>query len=230
MLYTTQKSTKRAARTLQAALVLAASFAATDVMAGVIVEYMLPGDATLEAQVGSAMAFGQSVTTPTGGPWSNIKFNFYVDTALTTPSAAGNLYVYTQEYVGDKTLAGTGNPANPGYLGVSTGIESGVWTFGDTLTLATDTQYWFYATSPITGGSFTTALEASGSNYIDGNIYLPIDGSWEDYDDSDANFTLQGDPAGATVPEPASLTLCGAIGLAGLAFARRRRKAAQPEA
>ena len=50
---------------------------------------------TAVSQLGQLIP-GQSVTTPAGGPWNNITFNFFSDFAG-TPAAAGTLFLLSQE-------------------------------------------------------------------------------------------------------------------------------------
>jgi hypothetical protein len=223
MFDTTKKIPPRAARTLQAALVLAAAFAATEAMAGVIINYHPANFST-----GNANNWSQSVTTPTGDGWDNIVFNYYDPSQ--NPLAFGTLYLLNQEYLGTPaglSSLGSGN----GLLGTATTTDSQTWQFASGVTLQADTQYWFYTGS--TGvAAYNTVSNNGAENMYDGGMgYIANPGFNAVLNGNlDVNFNLQGDPAGATVPEPASLTLFGAIGLAGLAFARRRRKAAQPEA
>jgi hypothetical protein len=79
--------------------------------------------------------FGQGLTTPSGGTWNNVKFNFFSDTG-STPTAAGTLYIFTSQY--------NGAPAGlsvSGFLAKSTGISSGMYVFDPSLTLLPNTQY-----------------------------------------------------------------------------------------
>jgi hypothetical protein len=85
---------------------------------------------------------GQSATTTTGGPFDHITFNFYSDVAGTMPTARGDLFILTQEYLG--TSSGLSS-STPGFLAESTGISGGVYQFDSSVTLMGGTQYFFYA-------------------------------------------------------------------------------------
>jgi hypothetical protein len=162
---------------------------------------------------------GQSLATPAGGPWNSISFNFFLDVAATTPTAAGTLFLLSQEYLGTPdTLAA----ATSGYIAQSTHIASGHYVFDPTVTLQPGTQYFFYA---------NIALQLSGNvfgAYTGGILYAAADVS-SPFDDlfgtQDAAFILSGSPVGsAAVPEPASLLLCSAGGAALLRTASRRKR------
>src|ERR1700722_9124990 len=58
---------------------------------------------------------GQSFTTPNGGPWDDITFNFF--NADGDPIAAGTAYIFSAEYDGDP-----GGLSSASYLAASTGI------------------------------------------------------------------------------------------------------------
>lgn len=230
MLYTTKKSTKRAARTLQAALVLAAAFTGTEAMAGVIVEHIPPNPIT-----GGEYYYGQSVKTPTTGegPWNNIQFNYYGwdNDWNTIPLAFGTLYLLDREYLGTPYDLSSAS----GLLATATTTDNQYWKFESGVTLAEGTKYWFYTDSS-GKAKLNNASSRPWEQYADGDLYKS-DGDptypivFRSEVNTDMVFTLQTDSGGgASVPEPASLTLCGVLSLAGLAFARRRRKAAQPAA
>src|SRR5215469_4680657 len=87
-------------------------------------------------------ALGESVTTPDGGPWDTITFNFIAETeggspTVVGPFAIGSLYVLSQAYAG---LAGDLSSSTPGFFGFTSTINNGVWDFSG-LTLQPDTQY-----------------------------------------------------------------------------------------
>jgi hypothetical protein len=77
-------------------------------------------------------AIGHSVTTPIGGPWNSITFNFYgtvvnnlgQGVALGSTLAYGDLYILTQTYTGLPSGLST---ATPGFLATTSTISSGEW-------------------------------------------------------------------------------------------------------
>jgi hypothetical protein len=153
---------------------------------------------------------GQSVTTPVGGPFDNILFNWYNSTGA--PTAAGSLFALTQSYTGTPAAL---SAATPGFLASTSTINSGVYVFTPGVTLQGNTQYFFYATVPILNQG------AAIGTYPGGNLYAANDTtvSFSNVAGQDANFTLSGTTAG--VPEPSSLLLFGA-GLLAVAFFRQR--------
>jgi hypothetical protein len=93
---------------------------------------------------GSQFAYpGQSLTTPMGGPWNNITFDFLTSDA--TP-IAGALFILTQEYLGTPAALSS---STAGFVAQSTGIVNDEWTFAPSLTLAGNTQYWFYGNAQL---------------------------------------------------------------------------------
>ena len=164
---------------------------------------------------------GQSATTPAGGPFNNITFNFFSDIAGgTTPSAAGDLFILTQSYAGNPNAL---NSLTTGFLAQSTGISGGVYQFNSAVTLLGGTQYFFYANQ---------AVLVSGANsggYPGGTAYLAsaANSPFADFSPGDANFRLSGTPVGtAAVPEP-SMLLGGGVGAtlaAAYAVGKRRRR------
>ena len=67
----------------------------------------------------NGVGYGQSVTTPTGGPWGNISCNF-INGIDGSAYARGGLYVLTQSYAG--TPAGL-STSTTGYLGFTNTIQ-----------------------------------------------------------------------------------------------------------
>lgn len=189
--------------------------------------YLLPGafvsaNASVIAQFtgglnGAAPLFiGQSFTTAAGGPFNDITFNFFSDTAGgTTPSGAGDLFILSQQYVG--TPSGL-SAATPGFLAESTGVAGGIFAFDPILTLQGNTQYFIYGdTSFLVSGD-------NGGGYAGGSAFVSA-GAGADYAviSGDANFRLSGTQVVLAVPAPATLSLVG-LGLAGLGASQRRRK------
>ncbi len=160
---------------------------------------------------GGGSYYGESFTTPGGGPWTNITFSFFSDQGV-TPTAAGTAYLFTVPYTGTPAgLAASGSQslvrtgADPhaaaGFLAASTGISSGAYVFPASVVLQPNTQYYVYANAPesnfpggiLTGGAFAgaTLFVATGSNAA----FTPVGGA--------ANFRV----AGSLVPPASSVTL-----------------------
>lgn len=166
---------------------------------------------------------GQSVTTPIGGPWSGITFNFFQDVAATVPTAAGTLFLLNQEYLG---APNTLNAATPGYIAQSTNIAAGAYVFNAAVVLQPSVQYFFYANTPIllSGNEF--------GSYPDGILYAALDAT-SPFDDlfgtQDAAFQLAGTPTTAsTVPEPTSLLLLSTGAIALMNEVRRHKRTGRP--
>jgi hypothetical protein len=143
---------------------------------------------------------GQSFTTPTGGPWSHLTFNFFSPNDA-APVAAGTAYLLSQQYSG---MPGNLN-GQPGFLGASTGIVSGAYVFALPLTLQPNTQYFLYEDTAISISAGNTI--SGGQAYVAGNgspNFVPANGAVS------FDFRLSGD-----VPEPSTWLLFG-VGLAGL--------------
>jgi len=159
----------------------------------------------------SGSYYGESFTTPGGGPWTNITFSFFSDQGV-TPTAAGTAYLFTVPYTGtpgglaasgSQSLVRTGaDPrAAAGFLAASTGISGGAYVFPASVVLQPSTQYYVYANAPdsnfpggiLTGGAFAgaTLFVATGSNAA----FAPVAGA--------ANFRV----AGSLVPPASSVTL-----------------------
>ncbi len=205
-------------RSLNLGVVVMMVAAAANAQAAVIIS-QTDGNAPSDARP----YFGQAVTTPTGGPWNNIKFSFDNLTGTGDANfgdyAAGDLFILTSSYLG--TPAGLSN-ATPGFVAMSTGISGGMWTFASTVVLNPNTTYYFMMgdrPSPTTTSLYVKAnSDPPGYAYSigDNNNYLSPT-------NNDLNYRLLGDVA----PEPASLIIWSMIGLcAGGAVYRRRRKAA----
>lgn len=188
---------------------------------------LLPAESIRNQNVDGAntvgpFSFGQSVTTPTGGPWTNIRFNFVINESgqLFDPNgtgAIGTLFLLSQSYTGPAAALSN---ATPGFLASTSTIDGGVWQFASDVILQPETQYFFYMPSalgptqvlwrnlnnPLAGGESFQAF--SGQNYSAQPNF-------------DQVFALQGDVAG--VPEPRSVTLTAAGLALGILGALRRR-------
>jgi hypothetical protein len=196
--------------------------------AGTIVQYSVGTSST----VSTGFYIGESLTTPTGGPWDDIDFNFVQCTAAngmnqctgsTNPYALGGIYVLTQAYGG--TPAGLSS-STPGFVAFTNSITAGAWTFAPSVTLDSSTQYFFYMDTAFSGAE----LEYSngGPAYPGGGAYQAGGGNCNDVDYCTVGgVVMQFDLTGtstAAVPEPGTSALM-ALGIAGLAVAENRRRA-----
>jgi len=203
-----------------AQLLLIAGVVAGLASAGVISSNTGGGSANLDPAF-----FGQSFTTPGGGPFNDVMFNFYSDLASTTPAAAGTAFLLNQEYLGAPAAL---NSSTPGFLGASTSISAGRYVFAPSVVLQPNTQYFVYENAAmfISGGN-TIAGEAgyfdfpatqssfAKAPFAVGGIIIP--GEFQA-----TNFTVTADAVVAAVPEPATFGLLLVFGVGGMAFRRRR--------
>jgi hypothetical protein len=153
--------------------------------------------------------YGQSFTTPSGGPFDDLTFSFFSDVPAATPSAAGTAYLLSEPYSG--TPAGL-STTTPGFLAASTGVSSGVYIFGATVTIQSGVTYYLYEDTalPATGGNAITggnAYFANASTTAFATALTPDSTALQS-----ANFELSGSavPLTSTVPEPAPLVLVAA--------------------
>lgn len=159
----------------------------------------------------SNFAFGQSLTTPGGGPWNSIAFNFYLFPA--TSYASGNLYLLDHQYLG--TLANLSSETN---LGVAT-ASANVWTFNPSVTLQANTQYWLYMGAT----SGTPLLWGSGDPVSGGNKYAAsAAGTYGSEATNDMAFTLSGSQASPGPVPGAGLLSYFVLGFGGAAACGRR--------
>src|SRR5690242_7835426 len=179
------------------------------IRADVILEQMI--------QAGSAAnaALGQSLVTPAGGPWNNLRFNWFdtggaPNAGVPSPVATGTLFLLSQQYLG---TPGTLNPATPGYIAQSQSIASNAYVFGGAVILQPNTTYYFYTNQLVPGNS-------GDGDVIPGGAYADIGtgGTYSALGGLDARFRLQG----SVVPEPSSIAL-GLLTFACLLIARRSR-------
>lgn len=113
---------------------------------------------------------GQSVSLPAGGPYANIRFNWY--TFRKEAAAFGNLYVLTEEYLG---LSGNLNASTPGFVARSERIESGEYVFAASVKLTGGRKYWFYTDAQGSfAGSFDTDIYPGGDMYLSGYHAVPF--------------------------------------------------------
>jgi len=202
-----------------------------DAWAGIITQNTIGTSAT----IGTGFVDGQSVTTPTGGPWNGIGFNFEQCgnpsgtsclAGTNSPFALGDLFLLTQVYDGlPSGLSGS----TPGFVAEATTIVGGVWTFAPSVTLNPSTQYFFYMDTAFNGPE---VIYSNGNPYAGGQYYEANSGNGPTYgpDDSllagsDHVFALTG-TAATTVPEPGTGVLMG-LALAGLAGAQTLRRRAR---
>ena len=184
--------------------------AATMVQASVIASHA-PSSEHYSSGVGGYN--GQSVTTPAGGPWNNLTFNFVNRDG--NPVGAGDLYLLSERYTSTPPDL---NYGTSGFIATSSGNGS-VWNFAADVKLNPNTKYWFYSKNNLpslhysndgpdqyTGGEMQTAGAAAHQTFGD-----------DDRTNSDLEFSL----SGTVVPEPSTLLL-GMLGLAGFALVRRR--------
>jgi hypothetical protein len=188
------------------------------------------------ATIGSGFSDGQSITTPSGGPWNDIGFNFEQcldpdgTSCLSTtnaPYALGALYLLSQIYDG---LPSALSSSTPGFIASTTTIVDGVWTFAPGVTLNPSTQYFFYMAAEFDG----VEIVYSDSNpYAGGQTFEANSGNGPTYGpddsilaDSDHVFAVTGNSVSSTVPEPGAGALM-ALALAGLAGAQTLRRRAR---
>ena len=156
---------------------------------------------------GSDAYVGESFTTTTLIPMTNITFNLFSDFPAVTPAAFGTGFLLSQEYLGSPNGL---SAATPGYLGQAP-ASGGLYSFGLAVTLQPATQYFFYENGLIPANSIT-----GGAAYSGGEFYLTTDPTGDGNFGGDtgisANFLVQGF---AAVPEPTTWALIG-VGTLGL--------------
>jgi len=186
---------------------------------------LAPAQTILQVTSGTGSAtewFGQSFTTPAGGPWNHITFNFFStpasgSTPASTPAAAGTAFLLTQEYLGTPAALSS---STPGFLASSVSISGGAYVFAPNVLLNSNTKYWIYENASITASGSGTGGGPSIAAYFAFTAtsnFTTITGV------EVANFTLGGTAGIPGTPIPPSLLLTiGGLGCLGLYQARRR--------
>ena len=154
---------------------------------------------------------GQSVTTPGGGPWSNLVFNWFGPGL--SEEAAGTLYLLSQPYLGSPAALSN---AVPGFIAAA-GAVGDAYTFAPSVTLDPLTTYFFFNSQVLT-------ISGNGDTYAGGNGYgaFSAAGSFFSSPAEDINFRLQG----TAIPEPSSVVLLiSAVGISAWMCRRKSRLA-----
>ena len=162
-------------------------------------------------------SFGESFTTPAGGPWNNITFNFFSDRPPVTPSATGTAFLFSQAYTGNPAALSS---AAPGFIASSTGISGGAYVFDPSVQLAANTVYWIFENGVLTvsGGDAVSADTAYFAPTPSSNFVVAIGAPQA------TNFAVNGTVvATAATPESSSSILLslGMIGICATAACRR---------
>lgn len=199
-------------------LVASALLAPTPAAAEVITEFTTGASANILQEIP-----GQSFTTPAGGPWYQITFNFFSDQSpAATPSASGTLYLFDRPYTGVVNDLGLATTAD-GLLATTSGVSGGVYQFDPSFTLQPNNQYFAYADGRVQFSTTGAGSYPGGNRYISGG---PFD-AFIDSPSGDNNFRVSGTVVARTegIPEPAALGVFGV--LAGVGLLVRRRKPAR---
>ncbi len=155
---TAKQSHHRLAIIVKLAFGLVAAWCALDAQAATIYSYQagVAGGGT------NAQAPGQQVTTPSGGPWDSIVFNFYDNSG--NPVALGTIFLLSQSYSGTASALSS---STTGFIASAVGGGlGGVYTFASSVTLQPNTAYYFYnsALSPGEWGN-NANFSSIGSGY-----------------------------------------------------------------
>ena len=140
--------------------------------------------------------YGQAFTTPGGGPWNSLAFNFYSDVPATTPVAAGTAFLLTQQYLGEP---GALSMSTPGFLAESIEILDGQYIFAPRVQILGNTSYWIYENGPLQVSGGDTQPGALSYISIGTFDYPLVGGVFSILNGENSNFTLE-----STAPEPAS--------------------------
>ena len=170
----------------------------------------ISGDNTGTAAADVAAYWGVNFVTPAGGPWNNLTFNFFSETAAANvPYAAGTLYLLSSNYTGLPT--GLSAVTAPQLIASTSNINAaGEWVFAPSQTVSAGTQYYVFEgtllPSTISGlGTGGGGVGFTGSE----NVYYTVDpaiafaplGLAVNYDFSGTVVTTSG------TPEPTTLLL-----------------------
>src|SRR5262249_2120377 len=127
-------------------------------MFGVLLAVLPASAATIATHTDGNARFrgfpGQSFTTPAGGPWNHITFNFLANDR--TAQAAGTLYIFTSAFNGSPNDLSTSTP-----LAKSTGVTNGVYMF-DPATVTLQPNITYYTYSDTFSASIQEDLSGSG--------------------------------------------------------------------
>jgi hypothetical protein len=177
---------------------------AFDAQAGPVVQYL---NGTFS--FAGASPEGESFTTPGGGPWNSLSFNFYADIPASIAVAPGTAFLLSKAYAGSPAALSS---ATPGFIASSISNASGIYAFDSAVTLQPNTQYWIFTNASLRmSGSITDGTPAQ-SQYT-GNPFT-------NFPSQVLNFTLSGTQA---APEPSAWALTGGA-LCGLVFFARRTR------
>lgn len=160
---------------------------------------------------------GISFLTPTGGPWGDITFSWFVpENGAPRPAAFGTIFLLTNLYTGTPSEL---NAFTDGYLAEAKANASGTeYEFDPSVTLHPNTTYYFYANSfnliyggGLDPGAVLYSTTSGNTKYVTFMTVSP-------------NYRLSGDPIEPReiVPEPSSILLLTSAIAAFTSFARQR--------
>ncbi len=164
--------------------------------------------------------WGQSFTTPSGGPWNHVTFNFFTE-GTSDPLAEGTAYIFSFPYGG---LGANGLPSASGILAISTGVSGGQYVFNSTFDLQSGTTYYLYEDTALDGVGICDGLGSCGASAQQGVEYYS-EGPTVYYAVHDSNYITNYSVQGlvdTSVPEPATIGM-SLLGVALLLIAKRRR-------
>jgi hypothetical protein len=172
-----------------------------------------------DANLAPTTAFaGQSLTTPAGGPWNSLTFNWLNGGGTTNPTAFGNLFLLDQAYGGTPASL---SAATAGFI-ASAPAAGNLYTFDVSVMLQPAATYFVYTDS--TGPYFANFSDefAGGTAY---QTSISSGGNYVPFATRDIKFQLNGT---VVIPEPTSLLLLVSAGtvLGGVCATRSRLKKA----